>query len=213
MRILVAVCLTWLSLSGSATAVDYCADPLTYKTLGGNQSRCASEWEIRALSNNRGILRKFEKALLIRLNNDQWKRIADPNGLFQFLALDRHCGVVFVREQYSEGNAWHAVSLHDGSMTEIGGHPLRSPSGERFATSENAEAYNPWTLRVYRCETQRPAVEFRRQDMKWSPDRLRWRDDSQLAFDQIYWKKGVPTRKPRVLISREGAWEIIDRTS
>ncbi len=212
MRIQLLTAATWLCLTGNAVAFDYCADPLVHTKHGGNQSACASEWEIRALETNRGTLRKLEKSILIRLNEGQWKRVANPSGLFQILAMDRSCGVVFLREQYSEGNAWHAVSLHHGSVTEIGGHPSKSPSGLRFVTSENAEAYNIWTLRVYRCEVDGPIAEFFRQDMAWAPERVRSRNDSQIEFDQVFWKNGVPTRRPRLLTSRDNAWEIIDRT-
>lgn len=155
-----------------------------------NQNRCAQRYESQVAAKYPSLLKRTSENLTISLKNGAKKMIPDSFGLFSIVAVQERSNSAVLREQYSEGNAWHLLDLKNGGITEIGGFPVFSPDETHFLAFEPVDdsGYNPVVAALFRKDSDgrtTPVLTATCKTVAWGPTAPKWRSNSLLTFEQV----------------------------
>jgi len=112
-------------------------------------------------------------------------------------------GHLVVETAYEDGISVSVIEPRHGHITAVGGEPLPSPSGRRFATN-NEESYSDARVTVWRLDTTGDWVDEFDDTQGPAPNHLQWLDDSTLSC--IVGESGSDTGVV-MLERRGGQWQ------
>lgn len=155
-----------------------------------NEQECAKRYERSVANEHPGLFTRNRKSLTIILKGDFKKVLNDPTARFNVVRVHAPSQTVVVREQYSEGHAWHVLDLKSGVSTEIGGFPVFSPGSRLFFAIEpvTESDYNDAVAAVFRKGDDGRVQAVWKADCKssnWGPTSPKWHSSGHLSFGQV----------------------------
>lgn len=130
-----------------------------------NAHECAMRYEASVANEFPDLFTRNRASLTITLKDGSKKVINDPTARLNVVRVHAPSHTVIVREQYSEGHAWHILDLESGVSTEIGGFPVFSPDSRLFFAIEpvTESDYNDAVAVVFLREMMVVRRQFGRQ--------------------------------------------------
>lgn len=155
-----------------------------------NAHECAMRYEASVANEFPDLFTRNRASLTITLKDGSKKVINDPTARLNVVRVHAPSHTVIVREQYSEGHAWHILDLESGVSTEIGGFPVFSPDSRLFFAIEpvTESDYNDAVAVVFRKGDDGRAQAVWKADCKssnWGPTSPKWYSSGHLSFGQV----------------------------
>jgi hypothetical protein len=207
-RLIVSIFFGMVSISASAISITEVEGKFSCDGIW-NEQECASEHEAVLMKNNKNLIRREEKELLVRLKSGKYFRLDDENQRYNALEVVGAGKYLVLREQYWEGNTWHLLNLETGEILETKGYPLFSPNNQKFVCSQrDLEAgYSPNVLSVYVIKQGKPVRVFSISpgEDDWGPGDVEWLNDATIKFQQVSINKDYKREEPDSFYKRIAA--------